>query len=229
MRTAPSRILLAVDTSTRTTGIALYDGAQVIYESVWQTQNHHTVELAPAVDEAFAKSGLKSSDLGALGAAIGPGSFTGLRIGLALVKGIALAQKLPVVGVNSLDIIAAAQPVIDLPLAAILRAGRKRLTVGWFEANNGAWKPAGRMEVLTPEELLQNTIFPTILCGELTQSERELFASEPNRFILKSAAFSLRRPSFLAEVAWLRWQNGQTQDPSTLAPVYLKTESLPAE
>jgi len=229
MRTAPSRILLAVDTSTRIMGIALYDGAQVIYETVWQTQNHHTVELAPAVDEAFEKSGLKVDDLGALASAIGPGSFTGLRIGLALVKGIALAQKLPTVGVNSLDIIAAAQPIDNLPLAAILRAGRKRLTIGWYEANHNTWKSTGRMEVLTADELLEETNTRTILCGELTQTERELFESEPIRFVVKSAAFSLRRPSFLAEVAWLRWQSGQTQDPATLAPVYLQTKSLPAE
>ena len=229
MRTAPSKLLLAVDTSTRLMGISLYDGAQVLYEAVWNTQNHHTVELAPAVEDAFRKTGLTTDDLGALAVATGPGSFTGLRIGIALVKGVALAKKLPTVGVSSFDMIAAAQPMGNLPLAAILRAGRKRLSVGWYTANESAWIATGKMKVLEPAELIEQTQTRTQLCGELNQAERELFSSYPEKFVLSSPAYSLRRPSFLAEVAWLRWQNQNTQDPATLAPVYLQTNSLNAE
>ena len=104
-------ILLGLDTSTRSVGLALYDGTQVLSEAVWTSHDHHTVELAPAVGDMLSRAGLEPSHLSAVAAATGPGSFTGLRIGLALAKGLALARRLPLVGIPSLDVLAAAQPV----------------------------------------------------------------------------------------------------------------------
>ena len=88
-------MLLAVDTSTQWVGLALYDGAQVLNETVWRTHNHHTVELAPALDTVLKSTAIRPEGLQALGVALGPGSFTSLRIGLAVVKGLALALHLP--------------------------------------------------------------------------------------------------------------------------------------
>ena len=84
-------MLLAVDSSTQTVGLALFDGTQVMGEMIWQTHNHHTVELAPALESLFRRCNVSMSALQALGVSLGPGSFTSLRIGLALVKGFALA------------------------------------------------------------------------------------------------------------------------------------------
>ena len=72
-------MLLAVDTSTPQIGLALYDGAQVLAESLWTTKTRHTVELAPAVAEMLAHTGAKMDEVRAIGVAIGPGSFTSLR------------------------------------------------------------------------------------------------------------------------------------------------------
>jgi tRNA threonylcarbamoyladenosine biosynthesis protein TsaB len=61
---------------------------------------------------------------------------------------------------------------------------------------------------------------PTLVCGELTEAERDLLAREPN-VILATPAHSVRQPAFLAELAWQRWQDGKVDDPATLAPIYL--------
>src|SRR5574340_1239185 len=121
-------MLLAVDTSTAQVGLALYDGSQLTAEMLWQSRRHHTVELAPALVELFRRTGIKMTDVQVLGVALGPGSFTALRVGLAFVKGLALSRKLPVVGVPTLDILAAGQPLSKskMPLAAVLQAGRGR-------------------------------------------------------------------------------------------------------
>src|SRR5512138_1031812 len=103
-------MLLAVDTSTAQVGLALYDGSQVVSEYAWRSSQRHTVELAPAVAELLARSSLTMDNVQALGVALGPGSFTSLRVGLSLVKGLALARHLPLVGIPTLDILAAAQP-----------------------------------------------------------------------------------------------------------------------
>jgi tRNA threonylcarbamoyladenosine biosynthesis protein TsaB len=213
--------LLAIDTSTRTVGLALYDGTQVVFESTWVSKDHHTVELAPAVADALQKSGISAAGLGALAVATGPGSFTGLRIGMALAKGIALAQHLPLIGVPTLDALAAAQPLSDLPLAALLRAGRGRLAVGWYQAQEAGWRSIRNVEVLTPQDLAQRLQTPTLVCGELTKEERQMLQHKQKNVVLASPVQSLRRPSFLAGLAWTRWQAGQTDDPVSLAPIYL--------
>ena len=214
-------MLLAVDTSTRTIGIALYDGIQVLSESLWTSKDYHTVELAPAVAQMLAKCGCQPNQVSALAVAIGPGSFTGLRIGLALAKGMAYTNHIPVMGVPTLDILACAQPPRGEPMAAVLRAGRGRLAVGWYSTIDHTWQSSGAIEVLTALELNQRILEPTLVCGELYEEEQRLLARKRKNVILASPAQSIRRPSYLAELGWRRWQVGQVDDPITLSPIYL--------
>jgi tRNA threonylcarbamoyladenosine biosynthesis protein TsaB len=216
-----SKVLLAIDTSTRTVGLAFYDGSSVLNESVWTSNDYHTVELAPAIESAMQKSNITAEQLGALAVAIGPGSFTGLRIGLALAKGLAMVRQLPIIGIPTLDALAIAQPLMDIPMAAVLRAGRGRLAISWYKANGSKWQSTNQMEIRTPTELAESISEKTYICGELTEKEQELFRSKSPEVILATAARSLRRPAFLAELAWARWQSGETDDPASLSPTYL--------
>ncbi|NPV85266.1 MAG: tRNA (adenosine(37)-N6)-threonylcarbamoyltransferase complex dimerization subunit type 1 TsaB [Anaerolineae bacterium] len=213
-------MLLAVDTSTRWIGLAIYDGAEVLAEMTWQTSDHHTVELAPAVDELLKRCGISQKILQALAVALGPGSFTSLRIGLALVKAMALGLHVPLIGVPSLDILAAAQPARDLPLVAALAAGRGRLATRQYAVKKGGWLPQGEIEVATPQMLVERITRPTLVCGELSAETRQILSNSSN-LRLCTPAQSLRRPSYLAEIAWKRWQAKQVDDPVSLAPIYL--------
>ena len=226
-------MLLALDTSTRVVGVAIYDGDHVASESVWTSADHHTIELAPAVALGLRRAGVSIREIEAVAVATGPGSFTGLRIGLALAKGIVLARRLPIIGVPTLDILAAAQFPSRSDLVAILAAGRGRLAVGWYRAVEPAgsldgearqvfaWQPSGETAVLTVDGLSHRIQKPTLVCGELTAEERRILARKRKSVLLASPAQSLRRPSFLAELAWQRWQAGQVDNPATLSPQYL--------
>jgi tRNA threonylcarbamoyladenosine biosynthesis protein TsaB len=205
-------MILAIDTSTRMVGLALYDGTYVLYESIWASQDFHTVELAPAIDEAMKRSGVEMADLQALAVAIGPGSFTGLRIGLAMAKGISLACHLSLLGIPTLDILAYAQPVRELPLVVALHAGRGRLAAGWYQSKSGAWRSNGTLEMLDAQALVQQIQNPTLVCGELSAEERRILGRKHRNVILAPPAQSLRRPSFLAEIAWRRWLEGKVDD-----------------
>ena len=216
-----SRVLLAIDTATRSIGLALYDGIQVINQSVWTSDDYHTVELAPAIEEALKKSSIDHGDLGAIAVASGPGSFTGLRIGIALAKGLALVQQKPIIGVPTLDTLALAQPIFDYPMLAILRAGRGRLAVSRYQVENNQWESSNRLEVFTPTELLETITNKTYLCGELTKEEQELFTARNPHIILATPARSLRNPAFLAEIAWKRWMNGDVDNAADISPTYL--------
>ncbi len=219
-------MLLAIDTSTAYIGLALYDGAHVLAEATWRTQTHHTTELAPAVHAMLTRTGAAMSDLRAVGAAIGPGSFTSLRVGLSFAKGLALARRLPLVGIPTLDALAAAQPISDFPLAAVLQAGRGRLAVVWYRAEKKGWQSQGAPQVATAEELTNQINSPAWVCGELSEEERQRLRR--NRHIhLASPAACVRRPALLAELAWARWQSGQSDSPAALAPIYLHVAGGP--
>jgi tRNA threonylcarbamoyladenosine biosynthesis protein TsaB len=215
-------MLLVVDTSTQSVGLALYNGTEIMAEMVWQTQSHHSVELAPAVQSLLKRCGVAPARLTALGVALGPGSFTSLRIGLAFIKGMALTLHLPVIGIPTLDITAAAiQPVNACPLVAVLRAGRSRLAVGWYDWRADTWKARSQAEVMVFDELAEQFKQPTLVCGELDAEQRAALARKKKNVILANPALSVRRPAYLAELAWNRWQSGETDDVISLAPIYL--------
>jgi len=213
-------MLLAIDTSTRAIGISLYDGSRVLNEMTWISKNHHTIELAPAVDQALFRVSAQTKDIQALGVAIGPGSFTGLRIGLALAKGLALGHKLPIVGIPTLDVIAAGLPVPPgSKLAAVLEAGRRRLAIGWYQAQGGTWQPDGELQNLTIEEFVETITESILVCGELSGEARERLSH--TKCIMPPPFQCVRRPAVLAELAWKRWKAGKVDEPQTLKPIYL--------
>lgn len=221
-------MLLAVDTSTSQVGLALYDGDQVLGEMIWTSRQHHTTELSPALSGLLKRCGVTMSQVNALGVAIGPGSFTSLRVGLSLVKGIALARNLPVMGIPTLDVIAAAQPPSKHPLFTVLQAGRTRIAFGEYKNHKSGWQAQGPVRSGTVEELLDVLDGPVIVAGELTSEERRKF-SKKKKIHLASPAHSMRHPSVLAELAWNRWQEGVVDDAAALAPIYLHVAGTPIQ
>jgi tRNA threonylcarbamoyladenosine biosynthesis protein TsaB len=225
-------MLLAVDTSTPQIGLALFDGAQVLAESLWTSKARHTVELAPAVAEMLTHAGIRMEQIKALGVAIGPGSFTSLRVGLSFVKGLAFAQSLPTVGINTLDVVAAGQSAGNLPLVCTLPAGRGRLAVCTYINDRplspaANWRANGSPSIMTAEALNESITQDSVVCGDLNTTER-LALKKNGHIRLVSPALSTRRPAILAELAYTRWQDGAVDDIASLAPLYLHiAEAIP--
>ena len=213
-------MLLGVDTSTQAVGIAIFDGSQVLCEETWISRRFHTVELARAVQENLSRAGLGASDLDVLAVALGPGSFTGLRIGMALIKGIAYTHQLPVIGVPTLDITVRAVPAAEQRLAAVLRAGRKRLAVGWYRWQDGAWEAEDALENLALEDLVAKIKEPTILTGELSREIRTRL-QDHKLITMVEPTLAMRSPKYLAVLAWDRWQEGDVDDVLQMKPIYL--------
>ena len=219
-------MLLAVDTSTAQVGLALYDGAQVVGEYAWRSSQRHTVELAPAVSDLLARCGVTMENIHALGVALGPGSFTSLRVGLALVKGLAFSRRIPIVGVPTLDILAHALPASKLPLAVAIQAGRGRFALGWYKSSRNGWQAQGPARVVPVEAITDEVKSPSIVCGEFTSEDRQILATNKD-VRLTPPSQSVRRPAVLAELAWKRWQAGDVDEEASLAPIYLHTAGSP--
>lgn len=214
-------MLLALDTSTQTCGIALYDDPVVIGEMMWRSSNHHTVELAPAVAELLKRCALTPSDLKCLAVALGPGSFTSLRISLAFAKGLALSLSIPIIGIPTFEYQAASQPVSEEPLFTVIPAGRSRMAIQEFSGVDGRWQAIDSPRVMTPEEISERISGPTRICGEMNALERQLIGRKWKNAMIAPPALAMRRPAMLAELACKRWKIGLVDDPVQLAPIYL--------
>jgi len=173
-------MLLALDTSTVQVGLALYDGAQVIGEYAWRSGRRHTTELAPAISDLLTRCSLSMEDVTALGVALGPGSFTSLRVGLALAKGLALSRHIPLIGIPTLDVLAHAQPASKLPLAAAIQAGRSRFALGWYKSSKKGWQAQGPARVVSLEAMMDEVQSPSIVCGEFTAQEIQKIKQNEN-------------------------------------------------
>jgi tRNA threonylcarbamoyladenosine biosynthesis protein TsaB len=214
---------LGIDTATDLASVAVHDGGTVLAELSWYGRRRHTVELAPMLERALAAAGLAVADLEGVAVAIGPGSYTGLRIGLALAKGLALGVGLPLVGVPTLDILAASlsRPACPrpVPLWAVLRAGRSRLVAAEYPADDSPWPDPAALRAMTLAELSALARPSAWVAGELTVAEAEALASS-GLTVLPPAA-GLRRAGWLAELGRRRHAATGGDDPAALAPVYL--------
>jgi len=217
-------MLLALDTATRLISIALHDGAAVLAESTWQAGAYHTVELAPQVALLLRRGGVEPGQLRGVAVAIGPGSYTGLRIGLGFAKGLSLANVLPLVGVPTFDILMRAQPPRAERALALVQAGRGRVSVAPYHwtARGFRWTASGEVRVMDWPSLAQElstATTPIYVVGEIDAAGADLLRPLRGRVLLASPALGLRRAGFLAELGWERLRSGP-DDANRLAPAY---------
>jgi tRNA threonylcarbamoyladenosine biosynthesis protein TsaB len=215
-------MLLALDTATRYASIALHDGTSLRAECTWESVDRHTVTLLPRVVQLLASSDLTAADLTAIGVCIGPGSYTGVRIGVAVAKGLASARKLPLVGVTTLDILVAAQPMDERPLYATFAAGRKRLGYARYRWREGRWQAEMGVQVVAWGKFAGQLELPAIVVGEIEPTGREALRPLYGRVEIPQPARHLRRAGYLADIAWQRVRASQVDAPSALLPLYAR-------
>lgn len=223
------QMLLAIDTATHMAGLALYDPSKgtILGEESWHSVNKHTVELMPRLDRLFGQQGIAPAALTGLVVSLGPGSFTGLRIGLSVAKGLASALKLPIVGIPTLDVVARPHMNQPLPIWAILQAGRGRICTAQYARGKGRWRRRGDYWLTTLPELCDEVQDPALFCGEIdAQATDEIRQRMGPEVIIATPAASLRRAAFLAELGWERLARGDTDIAGALSPIYLQNPQI---
>lgn len=216
-------MLLAIDTATSIAGIALWDARGPRVLTQWRTERNHTVELLPNVVALLARAGVAPRELQALAVAIGPGSYTGLRIGLSVAKGFCFAHGAALIGVPTLDISAQAYAPRAAALCAVLQAGRGRLSAAFYRsAPSAGWQATGETLLGRADELAaacdEREVF---FAGEVDSAVEGVLRERLGiRATFAPAGERMRDPRVLARLGWERWQRGQTDDIKTLAPNY---------
>ncbi|MBV9355282.1 MAG: tRNA (adenosine(37)-N6)-threonylcarbamoyltransferase complex dimerization subunit type 1 TsaB [Chloroflexi bacterium] len=207
--------LLALDTATAFASIAVLDGDQVLAESTWRAGRTHTVRVLSEVEALLGRVEVAPKELTGLAVTVGPGSFTGVRVGISVAKGLAVGLGLPLWGVGTLEVLASSAPARGRILTAI-EAGRSRFVAATFE-RGCVFSPAQNVDA---EELLRLADATELIVGELAPSLRDrLELVLPGR--LASPAASLRRAGFLAQLALRRAEAGDPGDAAAVDAVYV--------
>lgn len=221
--------ILAVDTSSAVASAALVEDDKLICEVVLNNRLTHSQTIMPIIDDVFKKSELKPSDIDVFAAASGPGSFTGLRIGVTTVKGLAHAVKKPVVGVNTLEALAYNLPFCPYIIAPIMDARREQVYNAFYRMENG-----DAVEITPPRAIALSECL-----AELKEmGEQVVFLGdgvpvfkEKIKEILGSAALfaphtaNAQRASAVAEAA----KRKNTVEYSELVPMYLRRSQAERE
>jgi tRNA threonylcarbamoyladenosine biosynthesis protein TsaB len=217
-------MLLALDSSTRFAGIALYDDRQgPVVEVNWRAETQHTTALLPRVAQMMADAGVRVTDLEAVAVALGPGSFTGLRVAVAAAKGLALANGLALVGVPTLDVVAFPHRDQSLPVIALVQAGRGRICWARYGHAAEGWRRETPYALSHVAGLVEVLAEPALVTGELSPADRALLAEKlAGKAIMPTPAVALRRAACLAELGWRRFAAGERDDVVALNPIYLQ-------
>lgn len=206
-----TRWILGIDTSTEQAGLAVSSGDKTVVRS-WTAGRTQTTSVLPAIDELLREADMTIRDVHAIAVAVGPGTFTGLRVGVSIAKGLVMAMDIPLIGIPTLDITAAAAGDEE-GLIAVLPAGRGRVV----------WQHYGPVVSSQP----RNTTIPELIealaempnplvIGELGEDHQAMIER-----VYAHVRWEARRPEAMIHLASEHLDRGAMDDPVTLEPTYL--------
>ncbi len=211
---------ISIDTASALASVALSRRGEVIAESKWECQRNHTVELLPAIEQLLADASTSMSDLAAVFACVGPGMYTGLRVGVSTAQGLARALGLPLVGVGRLELDAYPHASFAGNIIAVHRAGRGDLA--WATYRDAPWRELTVPRLTRPDELANSVSERTLVAGEI---DDELAAALAGRAEIAEPA-TVGRARALAELGHARLGAGAEHEPALVAPVYLRPPAI---
>lgn len=218
---------LSIDTASGMASVALSREGVLVAEVTWLCRRNHTVELLPTIDRLLAHMNVAKADITAVFVCIGPGMYTGLRVGVTIAKGLAHALNIPLVGVPRLELDAYPHAAFDGDIVAVHNATRGELA--WAAYRGSPWREITAPQLSKPPELAGTIIEPTLFVGEI---DERLTSHLGAMAVVASPAASVRHAVLLAELGYARLAAGQTDEPALLKPIYLRPPAIgpqPAE
>ena len=153
MRRCGRLLTLGIDTATKVCSVAICRDEEILAAYEINMGMTHSEGLVPQLEQIFTRTGIKKSDIELMAVSIGPGSFTGLRIGLATAEAIAYSLKIPLVGVNTLEALAYNLPIEGILLAPILDAQKGNYYLAIYEWKQGEIHEVDAVRVVPGNEL----------------------------------------------------------------------------
>src|SRR5256886_10765913 len=160
-------VLLALDTSTDWASVALFDGRDVLAEETWHAQRRQGDELFPAIERVLLSTRTALSSVDRVAVAVGPGSFTGLRVAIAAGQGIARGNGAALVAISTLDVLAYPHAPSKQRTCPLLRAGRDTFYAAFYKDRNRKWMRRSPFLVATLDQICRQIGTHTLFVGEI--------------------------------------------------------------
>ncbi|MEG1978483.1 MAG: tRNA (adenosine(37)-N6)-threonylcarbamoyltransferase complex dimerization subunit type 1 TsaB [Cetobacterium sp.] len=207
-------LILAIDTSTNIGTLALYSSETgVVGEITLNVKQNHSAITMTTLDTLLNLTGVDKKEIDKIAVSIGPGSFTGIRIGVGLAKGLAYALKKPIAGINELDLLAQMYTG-DKKVVAMLDARKERVFCGVYRKENDTFILEGEYMAEELENILENITEETVFVGDGAFIYRELIKNKiGNKAIFVPNSLNISRASMLAEMAINKEDNLFTLEP----------------
>lgn len=222
--------ILAIDSATPVAGVALLHDGILLKEEFSNYKKTHSETLMVMIDRVLRECECTLGDINALAVTTGPGSFTGLRIGLALVKGLALATGIPVVGINTLEVLAHNICHSEALVCPLLNARKGEVYCGFYEVSGQRPVAVAGMRACPPVEFIEQAAElqsklgkqHIILLGDGYSPYEDIFRDYPASLITAPPHLMLPRASALASLAVERVNWEEFENISGLLPVYIR-------
>ena len=217
--------ILALETSTLVSSVALGTVDTLLGEITLQTKKTHSELLMPHIDKLLRMAGIKKTELKAVAVSIGPGSFTGLRIGLATAKTLAYALQIPIVGVPSLAALAYGCSVPGVILAPMLDAQKGNVYQAVFKWQNGELQELRATRVVDIQEALEDLTqydLPVLVMGEAAVLHSEKIQKVGKNLELAKPHLIIQRAASVVGLGHTLLKQGNVEDVMTLEPVYIR-------
>ena len=214
---------LTIDTSSQKVGIALSLNDSIIGANSWYSQENHTRELTPGIKKLLEQNETNMNDIDCIYVARGPGSFNGLRVGMSFAKGLALALKVPLIGISTLTAEAYLHAGQESPVCPLHEAGRGEVAAALYQRVNGVWRILKEEHITTVDCLFTETSGETVFCGEITEKlTTELRKIFGQAIYIAPLPESICRAVLIARLGWQRMTRKDYDNIITLQPLYLR-------
>lgn len=215
--------VLGIDTSTSCGSVGLIDNGEVVSDYLLNIPVTHSQRLLGAIELVLKEASCPIEKLDGWAIALGPGSFTGLRIGVSTVKGLAFATGKPVAGVSTLDVLASQIAPTPYLICPILDARKKEVYTAFYRYEKGLIKHESDDQAIRPEDLVGRIKEQTIFLGDGAKTYRDfLLNSLSSLALFPSAPLHLSHGSMVAKLGSELLQRGECLDLSTFAPIYVR-------
>lgn len=217
-------LILAVENSGMCGSIAVVSGTQCIAEQSLFSRLTHSKRLLGSIEQVMAESEIKWEQLDAIAITLGPGSFTGLRIGLSTVKGLAMATGTPLIGVSSLDALASQFGFVTMPICPILDARKKEVYTALFRADSrGEINRESNYLVTAPEKLCEQIDEPTLFVGDGTEIYENLLKEKlGEKALFAPPQLYFARAASIGFLALSLWEEKNFLDTASAVPIYVR-------
>ena len=225
-------LILAFETSAKACSAALHDGQKLLGESYQNTGLTHSQTLMTMAEDLMKTCGKAVADVTHLAVAAGPGSFTGVRIGVAAAKGLAWGAELPVYGVSTLESMALSLGAFEGHVCACMDARRNQVYNAVFLADSGALERVSEDRAIALAELkeeLEHIDGPIYLVGDGAELTYRTLSGELDSLILPPEHRRQQRASGVALAALKAIARGEDGDGASLQPNYLRLSQAERE